>query len=191
MPLEQHLSDPDLWRRICEYEFPKDGFGHSFAQHLANLSHLPADDVLCLIEEYRRFAYVSALQDHLMVAPPLVDRVWAHHRAFGEAYDKEFLPLIGLQSWHPFEGPRRARRERLLNADLYYEREFGTRPPAIVWRRSALWRVIAAFVILLASVLGPLFLSMIDVFAGVMLTVGVLCAGAVAQPYFHEDLPWP
>ncbi|KCV83259.1 hypothetical protein ATO10_00820 [Actibacterium atlanticum] len=188
MPFEQHLSDPDLWRRICECEFPKDEFGHSFAQYLANITHWPAEKVHGVIEEYRRFAYLSAMQDHLLVGPPVIEAVWAHHRAFGDAYDKTFVPGIGLQVWEPFEGARRDRKTRVQHTRLIYEREFGAPPPNIGWQRPAVWRLGVAALIVLASSIGPVLLGVPEVLIAVLLFGGVFGAGWVAQPYFREEL---
>lgn len=126
------LTDPQLWSRIRVAPLPVSRTKHEFPEALAFQLDLPTFEARELVEEYRRFLYLSEITAAPRVAPEAVRKAWAMH-----AHNPEYSAFFASASFDPLgldDGTRKfganAAYRRTLEA---YQSEFGTTPPAAVW----------------------------------------------------------
>ncbi|OIP82632.1 MAG: hypothetical protein AUK37_08820 [Rhodobacterales bacterium CG2_30_65_12] len=126
------LTDPRLWSRVRVAPLPVSRMKHEFPQTLAYQLDLPVFEARELIEEYRRFLYLSAITDAQRVAPEAVRKAWAMH-AHSPDYSAFCAGALGKQLGLD-DGTRKFGANAAYRRTLQsYVREFGTTPPPAIW----------------------------------------------------------
>ena len=134
-------SNPELWRRLAEFEVGPQEAVFSFVKRLARENRWSCEFALRVFDEYRRFLYLS-----VVVAPPLtpaeaVDQAWRLHATYPASYAQALcLGVLGRRLYvEPPDGMGApAARKGSYRATLAaYEREFGRPPPAEIWSAAA------------------------------------------------------
>ncbi|MEP2717163.1 hypothetical protein [Pseudophaeobacter sp.] len=133
-----HLSKPDLWDRISEYDLPTLEGGMTFVDLLrrdTKFTRSLAEDV---IDEYRRFAYLTQVADQPLVPSPRVDKAWHLHLTLTRDYWERFCgETLGSKLHHtPGQGAFHEHPDYAATLALY-RKEFGFSPPYDHWPTSA------------------------------------------------------
>ncbi|MEJ6394124.1 hypothetical protein V8J82_12700 [Gymnodinialimonas sp. 2305UL16-5] len=132
------MRDPELWARLKAYVF--DGPGSApYSVKLARAEGWDADLTADVIEEYRRFLYLTQISDRQVTPSQMVDAAWHMHLTFTRDYWEDLCPnVIGKQVHHqPCAGDEEMPRYRdqFAATKALYEAEFGAEPPAEIWGR--------------------------------------------------------
>ncbi len=132
------MRDEALWSRISDYRFEVDGTATPFADHLASAEGWSASFASAVIEEYRRFIYLTRITDGALPPSWHVDRAWQLHLTHSRDYWEKFCAEVLRHPLHhePGAGAKDAARRaaRYEATRTIYTREFGAAPPARVWR---------------------------------------------------------
>lgn len=154
------MRDQELWARLSAYEF--DGAGSApYSVKLARAEGWSQAFTLRVIEEYRRFLYLTQISARQVTPSQIVDVAWHMHLTFTRDYWDDLCPnVIGKPVHHqPCAGEEEMPRYRdqFAATKALYEAEFGAEPPADVWRRDALprRRPVRGFVLSEVGSMGP------------------------------------
>lgn len=146
---DQHA---ELWRKVKEYQFDKPGAPYPFSQKLKKRNkwndHAFA---LRVIEEYRKFLYLTQTCPYMCTPSLIVDEAWHLHLQYTDMYwIKMCRDIFGRAlHHHPGDGSDEDKEkfaaiyERTLDD---YTKVFGT-PPEDIWGKpnpSIDWRAICA-----------------------------------------------
>lgn len=184
------MIDPDLWQRLCAYEFPLDDQGRSLLSDLDHTTDLGAAKLHIALNEYRCFLYLAAVSTEILAPSPLIDHIWHHHIHHTRAYFDDFCANIIGRVIHHNPGRVGADRDPAYLATLtLYESEFGDQPFDKVWPRPTSAKPLVAVALFLClSIAVFLFTSRVaaDWFPfWVPLLVLVLAAF-----HFADEPPW-
>ena len=154
------MRDPKLWERLRAHRFDDPSEETPFSARLAKAAGWTDRKAAQVIEEYRRFIYLSQVAPGRVTPSELVDKAWHLHMTNTRDYwDRLCGRTLKAPLHHePSTGPADdTRHVEQYDATLaLYEQEFGTRPPPAVWpttRASPVpWFVGAAFVLCAAAV---------------------------------------
>jgi hypothetical protein len=132
------LSNPDLWRRLSEFDFDEPDVSFPFSRRLARDCGWSHEYALCVVEEYRRFLYLAFAAGHPVTPSVDVDEAWHLHLTYTRSYwDRLCGDVLGAPLHHdPTEG---GGGEAAKFDDWYartlesYERELGEPSPDDVW----------------------------------------------------------
>ena len=131
------MRDPDLWRRLLRVRFD-DPDGLDLPRIMRRSRRWRRAHTQDVIEEYRRFLYLTQVATG-EVAPSLaVDRMWEQHV---EAAGAHYARLCRYKLRAPLERPHFLSdgergvvyAERYALTRMHYDREFGTPPPEAIW----------------------------------------------------------
>jgi hypothetical protein len=129
-------EDP-LWAALSGYPIGSEGTALSFTARLARENGWTTEQAERVIEEYRRFAFLTVRAGHEVTPSDAVDQAWHLHLCYTRDYWERFCPLLGAPLHH---GPTRGGAAE--NARFYdnycatlrsYERLFGCPAPADLW----------------------------------------------------------
>lgn len=129
------MRDPRLWQRLQRFRFD-DGTGTpSFSARLGEAEGWNADYTARVIEEYRKFLYLSVVLPGVAVPGLAVESAWALHTEYERRYWDELcgqtlgaaLNFIPRDEVLPTMTPRHA------DTVAAYASEFGVAPPADIW----------------------------------------------------------
>lgn len=126
------FTNPDLWLRVRTAPLPMTRDGLDFAGTLARLRDMPLSDARDLVTEYRRFLYLAALDETASVPPATLVMALEWHR---QSPDFAAFCTHVLDIGAPLgDGARKLGSAAAYRATrAAYRREFGERPPALVW----------------------------------------------------------
>lgn len=132
------LSNPDLWRRLVDFEFDEPNVSFSFSRRLARDCGWLHEYALRVVEEYRRFLYLAFAAGHHVTPSVDVDEAWHLHLTYSRSYWERLCgATIGAPLHH--DPTRGGAVEGSKFDDWYsrtlesYEREFGEPSPADIW----------------------------------------------------------
>lgn len=131
------MKNPALWNRLQAHRFDAPGATQPFSVKLAMAEGWDADYTAAVIEEYRRFLYLTQISDGQVTPSIPVDRAWHMHLTFTRDYWEVLCPKVLGRALHhePCRGPEempRYHRQFDQTRNLYLA-EFGALPPAHVW----------------------------------------------------------
>ncbi len=133
------MRNPDLWARLEAFEFDKGTGSAPFSVKLARAEGWSAGFAARVIEEYRRFLYLTQVSDRQVTPSQIVDAAWHMHLTFTRDYWEDLCPnVIGKAVHHqPCAGEEEMPRYRdqFAATKVLYEAEFGSEPPAEIWAR--------------------------------------------------------
>ena len=131
------MIDPALWKRLQAHDFDAIGTAYPYFKKLASAEGWDrryTDDV---IQEYRRFLYLTQISDGQVTPSVAIDRAWHVHLTFTRNYwDRLCRDVLGGPLHHePCAGsedmPRYQRQ--FVDTKSLYVQEFGRVPPAHIW----------------------------------------------------------
>lgn len=127
----------DLWNRIASHAFDAAGATQTFESRLAAENGWTLSFTRQAIEEYRRFAFLYAVDGRPVSPPPIVDQVWHLHLIYSRNYWDAFCRNVLERPLH-HEPATGIEGERSMLGDWYsstfdrYKSYFGD-PPADIW----------------------------------------------------------
>jgi hypothetical protein len=158
------VSDPELWDRIQRFQMPQPAKAKwwqteesDFESMLVRDMELSPANAGRLVQEYRKFLYLKALDGSLLSPPADVDEVWHKHIAIlNGAWGGFCQTVIGKPLEHRTGLSRSEAKAASARALLLYKKEFG-RPPTDIWpgpaanRRYIIGSAIAACGVVIAA----------------------------------------
>lgn len=137
------LTDDPLWSRLQAFELDVTGDALTFTKRLARENGWPEAFAKRVVEEYRRFIYLTQRAGHPVTPSDEVDQAWHLHLVYTRSYWDELCAQVLQRPLH--HGPTRGgRAEDVKYHDWYaktlesYARVFGSEPPEDVWPEPAL-----------------------------------------------------
>jgi hypothetical protein len=130
-------SNPELWRRLVEFEVGPQGAVFGFVKRLARENHWPHEFAHRVFDEYRRFLYLNIVIGPQLTPAEAVDQAWRLHVTYPASYAQALCRGVLGRRLH-YEPPdaidEPAARKASYRATLAaYEQEFGRSPPAEIW----------------------------------------------------------
>ena len=133
------MRNPSLWARLQAYEFDKSHGSAPYSVKLARAEGWSTPYTARVIEEYRRFLYLSQVSDAQVTPCQVVDAAWHMHLTFTRDYWDELCPnVIGAPVHHqPCAGAEEMPRynDQFAATKALYAQEFGSAPPEDIWAR--------------------------------------------------------
>ncbi|MGJ8652520.1 MAG: glycine-rich domain-containing protein [Opitutaceae bacterium] len=128
----------DLWQRISLFQFDPPGTKRTFSQRLAVENGWTANFTDRVIEEYRRFLFLSVVTDHIVTPAEEVDQVWHMHICYTKSYWQELCQeVLGRPLHHnpSLGGDKEFSKYRQCYLDTLesYESCFGSAAPIDIW----------------------------------------------------------
>ena len=134
------MRDPKLWERLRAHRFDDPSEETPFSVRLAQAAGWTDRTAAAVIEEYRRFIYLSQVAPGRVTPSEDVDRVWHMHMTCTRAYWDD---LCGRTLKAPLHHePATGTADDVRHVEQYeatlalYEQEFGAPPPPRVWPRN-------------------------------------------------------
>ncbi len=131
------MRNRSLWERIIAHRLDGTVGSAPYSVKLAQAEGWTAQHTARVIEEYRRFVYLTQVADTQMTPSEPVDRAWHMHLTFTRNYWDEFCAkVLGKPLHHdPCAGDEDMPRYRVQYQQTMalYEQEFGARPPRDIW----------------------------------------------------------
>ncbi len=128
----------DLWKRIDNFQFDKEGAQLSFSRRLARENDWSYEYALEVISEYKKFVYLCCISDEPVTPSDAVDQVWHLHLTYTRNYWTEFCAnTLGQMLHHdPTDGGDQEEqrfKESYARAKYLYLQEFGSEPRKDIW----------------------------------------------------------
>ena len=127
-------SNPELWRRLAEFEVGPQEAAFSFVKRLARENRWSCEFARHVFDEYRRFLYLSVVVAQPLTPAEAVDQAWRLHLTYPASYAQQLcLHVLGRRLYYESPGGigEPAARKASYRATLAaYEREFGRPPPS-------------------------------------------------------------
>lgn len=134
-------SQPNLYRAISEFQIDEPHSTLTFTDRLARDNGWASDYARRVVEEYKRFAFLSVVAGHIVAPSDEVDQAWYLHLTYTQSYWTKFCPLLGKRlHHHPTRGGSDEHRKHLMMYEqtlASYARVFGHAPPVDVWPPAA------------------------------------------------------
>lgn len=178
------MQDRELWKRLLAYRFDAPDGSRDFSTKLAAEERWSKSFTARVIEEYRKFLYLSQVTPGVVSPSPAVDRAWHLHLTYTREYWENLCPVVLKRPLHhePGGSDRKNRfRDQYLSTIRLYAAEFGREPPADIWpvKGQSQGAGAQAFAFFLVGAI--LFLSgLVLTDAGPGLTGGLLLAGVIS-----------
>jgi hypothetical protein len=130
-----------LWRALRSFNFDGPDTRLTFVRRLARDNGWAPDFASRVVEEYRRFLFLSQVAGHPVTPSDEVDQAWHLHLVYTRSYWEDLCGKVLGKPLH--HGPTRGgQKEDGKFADWYertrasYGNWFGERPPADIWPES-------------------------------------------------------
>lgn len=132
------MRDRELWTRLQAYSFDDAGSA-PFSVKLARGQGWSCAFTVRVIEEYRRFLYLTQVSPRQVTPSKAVDAAWHVHLTYTRDYWEDLCPnVLGKPLHHqPCAGEEEMPRYRdqFAATKSLYEAEFGMEPPIAIWGR--------------------------------------------------------
>lgn len=131
----------ELWQRLQGFEFDDPAVESRFSERLARENRWSKKFAQRVLEEYRRFLFLSVAAGHPVAPSEVVDRAWHLHLIYTESYWTEMCGRVLQRPLHHWPSKGGFEEQSKLG-DWYsktlasYERHFGEKPPADLWPRA-------------------------------------------------------
>ncbi len=128
----------DLYQRIQAFDFDKVDVKTTFNQRLQREHRWSAAYTVRVVEEYRKFLFLTMSAGHKIYPSDQVDQAWHLHLTNSRSYWDELCPKILGKNLHHEANPG-GRNEQINHHQGYqqtlnsYERVFGQTPPTDIW----------------------------------------------------------
>jgi hypothetical protein len=130
-----------LFARIEAFEIDEPGATFTFVERLAKENEWPHEYAQRVVEEYKKFLFLSVAAGHPVTPSHDVDHAWHLHLTYTRSYwDRMCTAVLGRPLHHdPSRGgvdESQKFQQWYVNTIDSYERLFGVQPPFDVWPRS-------------------------------------------------------
>lgn len=132
------MTDPELWKRLCRFEFDAVGVKEPFSERLRKKHGWSRCRASLAIDEYRRFLYLAATGTAVVVPSKVVDEVWHFHLTYTRSYWDGLCETVLRKRLHHSPGTGSSEETEAFRA-LYvqtlmrYEEEFAAPAPVRFW----------------------------------------------------------
>ncbi len=130
-----------LWHKLRSFTFDEPGMRLTFARRLARDNGWPTAFAGRVVEEYRRFLFLSQVAGHPVTPSDEVDQAWHLHLVYTRSYWEDLCGKVLGQPLH--HGPTRGGEKEDAKFEQWYEQTlasyrdwFGEEPPADLWPES-------------------------------------------------------
>ena len=137
MESQAFKSDP-LWQKLTELELDAVDASLTFTRRLARENDWSINYTSRVIDEYRRFVYLTQRCDHQVTPSDEVDQAWHLHLTYTQSYWNDLCHSALNRPLH--HGPTKGgKSEGIRFEDQYartlasYEKTFGHAPPEDIW----------------------------------------------------------
>lgn len=133
------MQNEVLWKRLQAHCFGSENERADFAGKLAKRYSWSKGFSRQIIEEYRRFVYLSQISTEKLRPSKTIDQVWLFHMKDVENYSK-LLGVTGLENEFAHvpaitDVASTQSREQYRNTKILYQTEFGERAKKRFWPR--------------------------------------------------------
>lgn len=133
----------ELWSRLLQFQFDEPGIALPFSRRLARENSWSQRYTMRVLEEYRRFIFLTMTAGHPVTPSVDVDQAWHLHLTYTRSYWDDLCPNVLRQPLHhqPTKG---GTKEGAKFEDWYartlqsYKAAFGVAPPADIWPAPAI-----------------------------------------------------
>lgn len=132
---QKHLI---LWQKIASFKFDEPRTKFRFADRLARENDWTKKYSLRVIEEYKKFVFLSAICPKPLTPSDPVDQVWHLHLTFTQSYWKDLCQDILQKEFH--HNPTKGGKQEQKKFNAYYDytfqqysHYFGQDPPSDIW----------------------------------------------------------
>ncbi len=128
-------SNPELWRRLADFEVSPQGAVFGFVTRLARENGWPHEFARRVFDEYRRFLYLSIVAGQPPTPAPAIEQAWRLHVSYPASYGQALCRgVLGRRLPCRLQESPLPTHEASYRATLAaYEQEFGGPPPAEIW----------------------------------------------------------
>lgn len=128
----------ELWKALQEFDFDEPGATNPFSLRLGKEQGWSAEYVERVVEEYRRFLFLTMVAGHVVCPSEDVDRAWHEHLLHSRSYWDRLCGTVLKRNLHhdPSRGgPGELRKHWTMYRETLksYRRIFGAAPPQEVW----------------------------------------------------------
>ena len=131
------MQDPSLWARLEAFSFDAPTGSKPYSRKLQEAEGWSRAHTRKVIEEYRRFLYLTQVSPAEATPSEPVDRAWHLHLTYTRSYWEDLCGSVLRQPLHhePGKGEedRRRYREQYVATRHLYRKEFGRTPPMAIW----------------------------------------------------------
>lgn len=132
------LQDDLLWQKLTGFAFDPGPIELSFASRLARENSWSLQQAHAVVEEYRRFIYLSQRAGHPVTPSDAIDQTWHLHLTYTRSYWDDLCANVLGKTLH--HGPTQGGAvEDAKYRDWYaatlasYRRLFDSEPPSDIW----------------------------------------------------------
>ncbi len=179
------MQDPALWQRIAAHHMDAPTGTAPYSVKLAQAEGWDKAYTKQVIDEYKRFVYLTQISPDQVTPSEDIDRAWHMHLTFTRDYWEVFCAKVLGQPLHhePCAGQEDMPRYRAQFAATMtlYDREFGCPTNPQIWGKKTGWRAViigflvgatGAGLLLFASVFALLEVKSLVVIATLMIFAG-------------------
>lgn len=130
-----------VWAKVNEFSIDDPDSSYTFSMRLARENGWTHGYAKKVVEEYKKFMYLSYLSDTPLTPSDEVDQAWHLHLLYTKSYWEDFCALFGKKFHH---GPTKGGKEESDKYDEQYQRTLDTyrntfecTPPVDVWPESS------------------------------------------------------
>ncbi len=152
-PLNRSKTENDLWRKLTTFPFDAPGVRRPLSVRLAEDQRWTADYTRRVLNEYRRFLFLTAVAGHTVCPSEDIDQAWHEHLTWTRLYWDELCGKILQYPLHHDPsggGPAELLRHRAMYRQTLdsYLRVFNEPAPGDIWpvpekrfaSKRAIWR---------------------------------------------------
>lgn len=131
------MNEAVLYRRLLDFQFDEPGTELTFTARLARENGWSRRYAERVIDEYKKFAFLSVVAEHVVCPSEDVDEAWHLHLTYTRSYWHSFCALLGRPLHHH---PTKGGPTELAKHKHWYEQTlasygqwFGGDPPRAIW----------------------------------------------------------
>lgn len=136
------FTDPELASRLENYELDSEEAEFPFSKRLARDNGWDEEFAVRVVDEYKKFLYLSQIADHELTPSDEVDQAWHLHLTYSQDYWDHLCADVLRRPFHhgPTKGGNAEAKRYVKNYSetrQVYLREFGKAPPTDIWPSEA------------------------------------------------------
>ena len=138
MRIQEKNKQQEMWKKISDFKFDSPTSSHPFSSRLSKENGWSREYSKRVVEEYRKFLYLSVISGKSLTPSEEVDQAWHLHMIYTHSYWTDLCKeTLGTSLHH---GPTKGgTKETVKYKDQYqftldfYESEFGEKAPEDIW----------------------------------------------------------
>jgi hypothetical protein len=138
--MNKELKDPALWRRLQEFNLDDPSAQFSLSDRLSRENGWSLDYSKRVIDEYKKFLYLSVSEKTRLTPSDEVDQAWHLHMIYTESYWKELCGKVLTVEFH--HGPTKGGKSEgekywgMYEKTLSIYRDVFDEPPLDIWPKA-------------------------------------------------------